>query len=812
MITALSNSAHARITLSRIIPRVGWRIAPAKSLASALLTGMLLALNLSLAHADFVGPTTIPANGSFSGWTAPGAYSQTDGYNPNGLKAEDDIAKFWYAMSTASGASPANSGNLIQNSYFRVDTTSTSSTVNGQSYWVQLNMGTASPGMADHILGIYLDTGASPVVKIALYQYSTPYPAMKSFTTGKITAVVANYAITGAALDSNATGAWAASGSAYSLEVKIPISWYGSTYGGAIQANGTGANLIASAVFTATGSISAVGTVKDQLDDPTQGLYQGLVSATTGAAAFVPVHSGGGSYSATATANTLTPVAGAADSITLTINQTDGTTTDTSFTGLHNVILSGFSAAPDGSYGSFNGVTLTGSPQTISVSFVNGVASVPLILNKAATQTIGFSLPDLTYAAANNLTLTPTRAAASKLEFTTQPSPSTLTGVAFAQQPVVKIEDPFGNVATSGADATVNVALTLTTGTGVLSGTTAMNAVNGVADFTGKGLKINLAGTDKVLTATATLAAGTKTTTTSPAFTISMATAYRITDAANGTPTAGVADGLTIRLVDQFGNTVTSFSGDKNLTFSGLSTADDGTHPTVTSKSGSAVALGTAELITFTSGLATVGGSLVAYKAETQTLNVHDDAATPLSSTSPGGAGDSLTIANLAPVALNQTVTRGTNASLKILKSTLIAGASDGNHDTISFVSAQSPSGDAIVSTNATYVFYLPGTTQNGATFTYTTSDGHGGTSTKTVTVNVLRLAGAAQSISYTAGGVNLSFAGIVGYSYDVQRSTTADFASPTVIATLAVPTGGAFTYTDSSPLQPSGYYRLIQH
>src|ERR1019366_8481674 len=92
----------------------------------------------------------------------------------------------------------------------------------------------------------------------------------------------------------------------------------------------------------------------------------------------------------------------------------------------------------------------------------------------------------------------------------------------------VKIEDASGNVVTSGADSTVSVTLTLTTGMGTLGGTGTMYAVAGVADFTGKSLNINLVGTDKVLTATATVAAGTKTTTTSPAFAITFAAASKL--------------------------------------------------------------------------------------------------------------------------------------------------------------------------------------------------------------------------------------------------------------------------------------------
>ena len=68
--------------------------------------------------------------------------------------------------------------------------------------------------------------------------------------------------------------------------------------------------------------------------------------------------------------------------------------------------------------------------------------------------------------------------------------------------------------------------------------------------------------------------------------------AYRIT-ANTSTPAAGASDQLTLTLVDQYGNTVTSFSGDRTLTFSSLPTAADGTYPTVSDKNGLAVNQGT---------------------------------------------------------------------------------------------------------------------------------------------------------------------------------------------------------------------------
>jgi hypothetical protein len=117
-----------------------------------------------------------------------------------------------------------------------------------------------------------------------------------------------------------------------------------------------------------------------------------------------------------------------------------------------------------------------------------------------------------------------------------------------------------------------------------------------------------------------------------------------------------------------------------------------------------------------------------------------------------------------------------------------------------------------VTAPNGSWVFYLPNSAGNGDTFTYTVSDGHGGTDTRTVTVNVVEQGGAAQNLSYNAGGITVRFAGIPGYTYDVQRSADAGFTSFTVMTTTQAPSAGVFTYTDPSPLSPSGYYRLKRH
>ena len=97
--------------------------------------------------------------------------------------------------------------------------------------------------------------------------------------------------------------------------------------------------------------------------------------------------------------------------------------------------------------------------------------------------------------------------------------------------------------------------------------------------------------------------------------------------AATTTPTAGTADNLTVTAKDSAGSTVTTYGGDQTLTFGGASTIGSN-QPTVTSKTGTAVAFGTAETITFSSGVATVSGSsngvMTLYKAETASVTVSD--------------------------------------------------------------------------------------------------------------------------------------------------------------------------------------------
>jgi hypothetical protein len=349
-----------------------------------------------------------------------------------------------------------------------------------------------------------------------------------------------------------------------------------------------------------------------------------------------------------------TPTAGASDQLTLTLVDQYGNT-ETGFSGDKTLTFSGLSTSPNGTVPAVtdkNGTAVNeGTAETLS--FTNGVASTRLVACAAETKTLAVTDGTLSSSSTGgtglSLTVTPANANAYQI------SAASTTPTAGASDPLtITLVDPFGNVETgfsgdktltfSGLSTSPNgtvPAVTDKNGTAVNQGTAeTLSFTNGVASASlvayaaeMKNLKV----IDSVGLASSSAGGTGLSLTVTPA----NANAYQIT-AASPTPTAGASDPLTITLVDPFGNTETGFSGDKTLTFSGLSTSPNGTLPTVTDKTGTAVNEGTAETLSFTNGVSSAGGVLVATDAQTATLAVTDS--NQVSSTSTGGAGVSLTV------------------------------------------------------------------------------------------------------------------------------------------------------------------------
>lgn len=63
--------------------------------------------------------------------------------------------------------------------------------------------------------------------------------------------------------------------------------------------------------------------------------------------------------------------------------------------------------------------------------------------------------------------------------------------------------------------------------------------------------------------------------------------------------------------------------------------------------------------------------------------------------------------------------------------------------------------------------------------------------------------------ISTSGGSATLSFAGIPGYSYSVQRSANVTFSPYVIVWTTNAPAGGVFECVDPNPPQPTAFYRL---
>ena len=153
------------------------------------------------------------------------------------------------------------------------------------------------------------------------------------------------------------------------------------------------------------------------------------------------------------------------------------------------------------------------------------------------------------------------------------------------------------------------------------------------------------------------------------------------------------------------------------------------------------------------------------------------------------------------------------NRSMGLDTSKLVACASNSLPYTmsVSAVSSTSTNGGS-VSLSGSTITYTPKSGFVGTDrFTYTITDGHGGTAIGTVIVQVrssTQLSANMLPLVPTGnGGYQVSFAGVPGRTYTLQRATTS--SGPwTTLASVTVASYGVGTYTDNSPPAGSAYYR----
>ena len=228
-----------------------------------------------------------------------------------------------------------------------------------------------------------------------------------------------------------------------------------------------------------------------------------------------------------ATCGAISLAAGDENNITLTIKDSaDGETVDADYS--EHIIVSGYSAAPDGTSGRFNAVELTGAATSVGVEFTDGVATVPLTLYNAEQQDISFHIMG-EGSPYSGIIITPVPAEAAFLAVTTMPRGPAVNGGLLTAQPVVKIADNYGNTVTSDSSTTIT-ASKRDTGDWTLGGNVTVEAVSGVAAFAGLTATKNT--DDAIMAAALDFSAGSLAGTYSSDFTVPVC--YTVTFDKNG--------------------------------------------------------------------------------------------------------------------------------------------------------------------------------------------------------------------------------------------------------------------------------------
>jgi hypothetical protein len=371
----------------------------------------------------------------------------------------------------------------------------------------------------------------------------------------------------------------------------------------------------------------------------------------------------------TISGSTTTPAAG--DSVNLTITAKDAkNSTVTTYTGSHSLVFSGASANSGGNnptvansagtavnFGSATALTFSSGVATITSSTKNGVLKLykPGAANVIATEgSVTTPAP---------LALTVSIAATSKYVLV---AASATPAAGAADDLTITAQDAYGNTATgytgshslvfSNASASPSGSQPTVSDSGgadvPFGGATAIEFSAGVAvagEGRGGTMKLPKSGSTTVKATEGSI------TTTGVTVTVSPGPATKLALTATATQTAGTGFNVTTTAQDVFGNTATTYTGSKNVTFSGASASPSGALPTVVSSAGTAINFGSTTALTFSSGVATPASSKNGFmklnKAGATNVSATDGTlgtATPLALTVAAGSASRVAFSELA--------------------------------------------------------------------------------------------------------------------------------------------------------------------
>jgi hypothetical protein len=325
----------------------------------------------------------------------------------------------------------------------------------------------------------------------------------------------------------------------------------------------------------------------------------------------------------TISGSTTTPATGAAVNLTITAKDINNATV-TGYTGSHNLVFSGAESGPNGdapTVANSSGTAIAFGAAT-ALTFTNGVAAVSsskngvLKIYKPGVASIIATEGAVTTPTPLALTVAPT---ATRFVL----KAATATPAAGASDDItITAQDAYGNVSTtytgshnlvfSGANTSAGgnaPTVTNSSGTAIAFGAaTAIEFTAGVADPA-----ITTAGTAVLYKAESASVKATEASITTPtgaAITPTPGAATKLVlTSSTATPAAGSTFNLTTTAQDVYGNTATSYTGSKNITFSGAEASPGGVLPTVVNSAGAAINFGSATALTFTNGVAAVSAS-----------------------------------------------------------------------------------------------------------------------------------------------------------------------------------------------------------
>ena len=156
------------------------------------------------------------------------------------------------------------------------------------------------------------------------------------------------------------------------------------------------------------------------------------------------------------------------------------------------------------------GSTLASSAYSVSAGKITFTPSASTLLQSLGNKSIVVSATNYTTATVSQ---TIGVGAASKLAVTTQPAAPAINGAVLATQPIVGVQDQYGNTVTT---STASITAAVGAGTWTIGGTTSVSASSGVATFSG----LTATSAAAVTGATITFTSGALTSSTSSTFNI----------------------------------------------------------------------------------------------------------------------------------------------------------------------------------------------------------------------------------------------------------------------------------------------------